>query len=78
MMLTWMLEADSTRPAPELSAAQRAEVKKIALLLLDRMRGLLVLNWRQKSERPRRNAWSFLPQRCFQSFGLNCVGCFWF
>jgi len=48
-MLTWILEADSTRPAHELSAAERAEVKKVAKLLLDRIKGLLVLNWRQKS-----------------------------
>lgn len=38
-----------TRPAPELSEAERAEVKKVARVLLDRLKGLLVLNWRQKS-----------------------------
>ena len=38
-----------TRPAPELSAAERAEVKKVARDLLDRLKQLLVLNWRQKS-----------------------------
>jgi len=38
-----------TRPAPELSDAERAEVKKVARLLLDRLKSLLVLNWRQKS-----------------------------
>ena len=38
-----------TRPAPELSADERAEVKKVATLLLDRIKALLVLNWRQKS-----------------------------
>jgi type I site-specific restriction-modification system R (restriction) subunit len=38
-----------TRPAPELSAEERAEVKKVARMLLDRLNALLVLNWRQKS-----------------------------
>jgi type I restriction enzyme R subunit len=38
-----------TRPAPELSADERAEVKKVARDLLARLEGLLVLNWRQKS-----------------------------
>jgi type I restriction enzyme R subunit len=38
-----------TRPAPELSDAERAEVKKVARVLLDRLKQLLVLNWRQKS-----------------------------
>jgi type I restriction enzyme R subunit len=38
-----------TRPAPELSTAERAEVKKVARELLARLKGLLVLNWRQKS-----------------------------
>ena len=38
-----------TRPAPELSAQERAEVKKVARLLLERLKELLVLNWRQKS-----------------------------
>jgi type I restriction enzyme R subunit len=38
-----------TRPAPELSAAERDEVKKVAKHLLSRLKGLLVLNWRQKS-----------------------------
>ncbi|MBN8448495.1 MAG: type I restriction endonuclease subunit R [Candidatus Accumulibacter sp.] len=38
-----------TRPAPELSAGERAEVKKVARDLLARLEGLLVLNWRQKS-----------------------------
>jgi len=38
-----------TRPAPELSADERAEVKKIARELLNKMKLLLVLNWRQKS-----------------------------
>ena len=38
-----------TRPAPELSTAERDEVKKVAKDLLSRLKELLVLNWRQKS-----------------------------
>ena len=38
-----------TRPAPELSAKERAEVKKVARELLARLKELLMLNWRQKS-----------------------------
>ncbi|MQM31612.1 MAG: deoxyribonuclease HsdR, partial [Candidatus Accumulibacter phosphatis] len=38
-----------TRPAPELSAEERAEVKKVAQNLLARLKELLVLNWRKKS-----------------------------
>jgi type I restriction enzyme, R subunit len=38
-----------TRPAPELSADERAEVKKVARELLTRLKQLLILNWRQKS-----------------------------
>jgi type I restriction enzyme R subunit len=38
-----------TRPAPALSAEERAEVKKVARELLARLKALLVLNWRQKS-----------------------------
>jgi type I restriction enzyme, R subunit len=38
-----------TRPAPELSADKRAEVKRVARDLLTRLKQLLVLNWRQKS-----------------------------
>jgi type I restriction enzyme R subunit len=38
-----------TRPAPALSAEERAEVKKVARELLARMKELLVINWRQKS-----------------------------
>ncbi len=38
-----------TRPAPELSTEERAEVKKAARELLARLKTLLVLNWRQKS-----------------------------
>ncbi len=37
-----------TRPSPELSREERAEVKKVARALLARLKGLLVLNWRQK------------------------------
>ncbi|MHB1309809.1 MAG: type I restriction enzyme endonuclease domain-containing protein, partial [Limisphaerales bacterium] len=36
-------------PAPELSEPERAEVKKVARELLNRLKQLLVLNWRQKS-----------------------------
>ena len=38
-----------TRPAPELSTEERDEVKKVARDLLVKLKGLLVLNWRQKS-----------------------------
>jgi len=38
-----------TRPAPELTPEERAEVKKVARELLTRLKALLVLNWRQKS-----------------------------
>jgi type I restriction enzyme R subunit len=38
-----------TRPAPELSADERTEVKKVARELLNKLKLLLVLNWRQKS-----------------------------
>ena len=38
-----------TRPAPELSADERAAVKKVARALLARLQELLVLNWRQKA-----------------------------
>ena len=38
-----------TRPAPELSTEERAEVKKVARELLTKLKGLLVLNWRQKA-----------------------------
>ena len=37
-----------TRPAPELSTEEREEVKKVAHLLLEKLRKLLVLGWRQK------------------------------
>ena len=38
-----------TRPSPELGAEERTEVKKVTRALLDRLKQLLVLNWRQKS-----------------------------
>ncbi len=38
-----------TRPAPELTTEERAEVKKVARELLGRLKELLVLNWRQKA-----------------------------
>ena len=38
-----------TRPAPELSADERAELKKVSRELLSRIKQLLVINWRQKS-----------------------------
>jgi type I restriction enzyme R subunit len=38
-----------TRPAPDLSAEERAEVKKAAKDLLTRLKDLLVLNWRAKA-----------------------------
>jgi type I restriction enzyme R subunit len=38
-----------TRPAPDLSAEERAEVKKVAKDLLTRLKELLVLNWRVKA-----------------------------
>ena len=37
-----------TRPAPELSAEERAEVKKVAKQLLERLKALLVLDWRKR------------------------------
>ena len=38
-----------TRPAPELSTDERAEVKKVARDLLQKLKALLVLNWRTKA-----------------------------
>jgi len=38
-----------TRPAPALSTQERAEVKKVARELLNRLKQLLVLNWPQKT-----------------------------
>jgi type I restriction enzyme R subunit len=37
-----------TRPAPELSTEERAEVKKVAKKLLERLKELLVLDWRKR------------------------------
>lgn len=38
-----------TRPGPDLSTAERDEVKKVARQLLDRLKALLVLDWRKRS-----------------------------
>jgi type I restriction enzyme R subunit len=38
-----------TRPAPQLSTKERAEVKKVARDMLQKLKQLLVLNWRQKA-----------------------------
>lgn len=38
-----------TKPAPELSSEESAEVKKVARELLNKLKALLVLNWRQKA-----------------------------
>ncbi len=38
-----------TRPAPELAPEERAEVKKVAQDMLEKLKQLLVLNWRQKT-----------------------------
>ena len=38
-----------TRPGPELSAAERDEVKKVAHHLLERLNSLLVLDWRKRA-----------------------------
>lgn len=38
-----------TRPAPELSSDERAEVKKVAHELLIKLKQLIVLDWRQRS-----------------------------
>jgi type I restriction enzyme, R subunit len=37
------------RPAPELTTEERTEVKKVVRELLAKLKGLLVINWRQKS-----------------------------
>ena len=37
-----------TRPAPELSTEERVEVKKVAKQLLERLKELLVLDWRKR------------------------------
>jgi len=53
-----------TRPAPELSPEERAEVKQVARTLLERLKALLVLNWRQKSAaRPSSGSPSKTPRR---------------
>jgi type I restriction enzyme R subunit len=39
-----------TRPGPELAGDARDEVKKVAKHLLERLKSLLVLNWRQKAQ----------------------------
>src|SRR5437773_5742989 len=38
-----------TRPAPELSVEERTEVKKVTRELLNKLKQLLVINWRQES-----------------------------
>jgi type I restriction enzyme R subunit len=38
-----------TRPAPDLSTEERAEVKRVTRNLLARLKQLLVINWRQKA-----------------------------
>lgn len=38
-----------TRPAPELAPEERAEVKKVTREMLEKLKQLLVLNWRQKA-----------------------------
>jgi len=37
-----------TRPAPELTSEERAEIKKVAKQLLTKLKGLLVLDWRKR------------------------------
>ena len=37
-----------TRPSPELSTEERDEVKKVAKQLLERLKALLVLDWRKR------------------------------
>ena len=39
-----------TRPGPDLSPAERDEVKKVAKLLLQRVREAVVLDWRSKAQ----------------------------
>ena len=39
-----------TRPGPELSADERDEVKKVAKVLLDRVKAVLVLDWRRRND----------------------------
>jgi len=39
-----------TRPAPELITAERDEVKRVAHLLLEKLKSLLTFNWRQTTQ----------------------------
>jgi type I restriction enzyme R subunit len=39
-----------TRPGPDLRPEEQAEVKKVARQLLNRLKNVLVLNWRQKAQ----------------------------
>ena len=39
-----------TRPGPDLSPAERDEVKKVAKALLEKVKAAVVLNWRQKAQ----------------------------
>jgi type I restriction enzyme R subunit len=39
-----------TRPGPELDAGEREEVKKVAHLMLERLKSLLVLDWRKRGD----------------------------
>jgi type I restriction enzyme R subunit len=39
-----------TRPGPELSAEERAEVKKVARELLERVKTAITLDWRRQSQ----------------------------
>jgi type I restriction enzyme R subunit len=39
-----------TRPGPELNSGERNEVKKVARQLLERLKTVLVFNWRQKDQ----------------------------
>lgn len=39
-----------TRPGPELTPEERDEVKKVAKLLMERVRALLVLDWRRRND----------------------------
>jgi type I restriction enzyme R subunit len=39
-----------TRPGPELGPAEREEVKKVAHLMLERLKSLLVLDWRKRGD----------------------------
>jgi len=39
-----------TKPGPELTSEEKEEVKKVAKLLLERLKHLLTLNWRQTTQ----------------------------